>query len=191
MVGSATFENGDAIATRVQIRNLEKHFGACRVWHAIEVIVLHDVGHVDAVINDIQVFVSGVVAGHTRSRVGAGFGIEGFVVEDGQCHITVDAHAKITEIPAGVAIIKVIESPGANHVPVIQFHAVRVILVGAEIQLEQTLSGLNWNDGANDQATDAAGIVLHVGKPEVIPFTDINGERAGETLRIGAVRAYA
>ena len=61
----------------------------------------------------------GVVTGHARSRVGTGFGIEGFVVEDGQCHITVDAHTKITEIPAGIAIIKVIEGPGANHVPVI------------------------------------------------------------------------
>ena len=31
----------------------------------------------------------------------------------------VDAHTKITELPAGIAIIKVIEGPGANYVPVI------------------------------------------------------------------------
>ena len=77
---STTLKQCDAVATWVQIGNLEDHFSVGCIWHAVEIIIFNDVRHIDAIINHIQIFMRWVVTGHSGRRVGACGFIVGLIV---------------------------------------------------------------------------------------------------------------
>ena len=189
LVGCAPFENRHAVATWVQIGNLEDHLCAGGIRTAVKIVIFDHVRHIDAVVNHIQIFMRGVVAGHPGCGIGTGFIIQRIIVSDFEGHILVDTQAKVTQVPDSVSVVKIIERPCSDHIPIIQFHAVCIVLVGSKIHLESALIGLRCGQSADDHAADTPGVVLHVGKPEVVAFTDIQGEGTREALWVGAVGA--
>ena len=130
----------------------------------------------------------GVVAGHPGRRVGACGFIVGLIVSDFEGHVLVDTQAKVTQVPDSVSVVKIIKRPCSDHIPIIQFHAICVVLVGSKIHLESALIGLRRGQSADDHPADAPGVVLHVGKPQVVAFTDIQRKGTEEALWVGAVR---
>src|SRR6478672_1934254 len=64
IIRSTAQESSDMIGPRVEIGKTEEHLRPRRAWIAIEIVVLHDMGNNDAIVDHIHSFVSGIIAGH-------------------------------------------------------------------------------------------------------------------------------